>query len=298
MQLYCVSDLGDLSFPGLRFIAYIAALLWVNLGFGQAEVVSSFTVLDYWVGSLVPNNVQHKSLIASGGELHGYQISPADIRLLKAARIVIGLNPITEPWLADWAKANNRESDLVWLNPDQSGQHLHAWLNPDKAKVMVSRLNILLTERLKLKDKESQDLADKSLKEIDEAADSIKSLFASIPEERRKIIAYHPSLESFAEYFGLKVVATVVDSAVAESADPSAQRYSEILKLIKDQGVRVIAYDEGQNSRIAEQLTIDGRLPPPISLSFEYLQSPGKEGDTWPTMMILNARKIAEGLKK
>jgi len=282
----------------LRKLTLILALFWAHFARAQSDVVSSFTVLDYWAGKLLPGNISHKSLIPSGGELHGYQMSPADLRLLNQAKLVVGLNPLAEPWLVDWAKANRREADVVWLNPDPSRQHLHAWLNPESAKTMVGKLNAELSERFRIPEKESQASFNKLLIEIDETALALKKLFSAIPEARRKMVTYHPSLESFADYFKITVVATVVESSVAESADPSIQRYSEILKLIKKEGVRLIAYDEGQNQRIAEQLTLDSQLPPPISLSFEYLQPPGNVGDTWPSMMIMNAQKIAEGLQK
>ena len=282
----------------MKKLSIVLAIFWANLGLSQADVVSTFTVIDYWAQQLTPSSISHKSLIPSGGELHGYQISPADLRLLNGAKLVVGLNPATEPWLADWAKANRREADVVWLNPDPSRQHLHAWLNPDEAKQMVTTLSLTLAKTFSIPDGESQVLLNKLLKEIDSTGLTIKKLLSTTPENQRKIIVYHPNLESFAEYFGVKVVATIVDSSVAESADPSIQRYSEILKVMKKQQVRVIAYDEGQSSRIAEQLAKDGGLAPPIALSFEYLQPPGKEGDTWPSMMILNARKIAEALQK
>lgn len=282
----------------MKIALLIAALFWSDLGFGQAQIVSSFTVLDYWAGKLTPVQFSHKSLIPSGGELHGFQLSPADIHTLNQAKLVVGLNPLTEPWLLDWAKSNNRQSDIIWLNPDSSKLHLHAWLNPDSAKSMVILLSTKLKGHLKIPEKESQVLLNEELKEIDEAASVINGLFAPIPENRRKIIAYHPSLESFADYFNITVVTTIVDSAVAESADPSIKRYSEILKIIKKEEVRLITYDEGQSNRIATQLARDSKLPSPVSLSFEYLQPAGKEGDTWPTMMIMNARKIADGLQK
>ena len=282
----------------MRKLTVILALFWAHFARAQGDVVSSFTILDYWTGKLLPDSISHKSLIPSGGELHGYQMSPADLRLLNGSKLVVGLNSLAEPWLADWAKANHREADVLWLNPDPSRKHLHAWLSPESAKTMVSQLSTKLSERLKIENKESQVSLNKLLVEIDEASFAVKKLFAAIPEAERKMVTYHPSLEAFADYFKIEVVATVLDSSVAESADPSIQRYSEILKLIKKDGVRLIAYDEGQNRRIAEQLAIDSQLPPPISLSFEYLQPPGNVGDTWPSMMIMNAEKIAAGLQK
>ena len=298
MQHSCNTSTLTLPYFTMKTAALILTFFWSLSGFCQTQVASSFTILDYWTGKLCPPGISHKSLIESGGELHGYQISPSDTRALNGAQLVVGLNPSTEPWLADWAKSNRREADVIWLNPDPSRLHLHAWLNPETAKEMVTQLSRQLSTRFKLKESDSQNLLRELLKEIDGTATSINKLFEPIPLSQRKIITHHPNLESFADYFKISVVATIVDSAVAESADPSVLHYSEILKAIKKERVRVVAYDEGQSSRIAVQLTKDGQLPPPIALSFEYLQPQGKEGDTWPTMMLLNARKIADALQK
>ena len=282
----------------MKIYIQIAAIFWVNACFAAPEIVSSFTVLDYWAGKLSPNGLSHKSLIASGEELHGHQMSPVDSHTLSGAKLILGLNPQTEPWLADWAKANSREAELVWVNPDPSHQHTHAWLNPVSAKAMIRLLAANITTKLHTPAEESQVLLVKLLKEVDDTSLEVKKLVELVPEDRRKIILHHPNLESFADFFKIKVSAAILDSAVAESADPSIQHYSEVLNIIKVQNVRVIAYDEGQNSRIAEQLASDSNLPPPISLSFEYLQPQGKDGDTWPSMMLLNTRKIVEALKK
>ena len=42
----------------------------------------------------------------------------------------------------------------------------------------------------------------------------------------------------------------------------------------------------------------DAGIKAPTALSFEYLQKPGTPGDTWATMMRLNARKLADALQQ
>ena len=61
----------------------------------KAQIVSSFTIIDYWVGKLLiePTSI-HQSIIPSGGELHGYQLSPSDSLKLAKSKIIIGLSLI------------------------------------------------------------------------------------------------------------------------------------------------------------------------------------------------------------
>ena len=94
------------------------------------------------------------------------------------------------------------------------------------------------------------------------------------------------------------MVGCLLESASAESADPSAKHYADLLKTIRTEKVRVILCDEGQNPAAAQQLAKDAGLKAPTALSFEYLQKPGTPGDTWATMMRLNARKLADALQQ
>jgi hypothetical protein len=45
-------------------------------------------------------------------------------------------------------------------------------------------------------------------------------------------------------------------------------------------------------------LTEDAGLPPPVSLSFEYLEPPGQPGDTWTSMMLANGKQLHQALLK
>ena len=106
----------------------------------------------------------------------------------------------------------------------------------------------------------------------------------------------HANLSHFADSYGLRIPRTILASSSAESADPSARHFSEILALIRREGIRVIVTDAGQSDAFAQRLAEDAGLPPPLSLSFEYLEPAGRPGDTWVGMMLLNGRRLHEAL--
>jgi ABC-type Zn uptake system ZnuABC Zn-binding protein ZnuA len=260
----------------------------------KAQITSSFTIIDYWVERLLTDPAAiHQSVIPSGGELHGYQLSPSDSLKLSKSRIIIGLNPQSEPWLNDWMKANNRSSSVIWIN-EKFSQVSHPWMSPAATKVMVKTLH----EGLMAHKLSSEANLNQLLTEINDVDVTVSKLFSTIPQNRRIIITQHPSLSAFAEAFNLEVAGSIVECPDAESADPSAQNYSQLLKLIKTKNIRVIICDAGQNNRAAQQLAKDAKITPPLPISIEYLEKGGTPGDTWPSMMIINASKISEALKK
>ena len=260
----------------------------------KAQITSSFTIIDYWVGKLLTEPAAiHQSIIPSGGELHGYQLSLSDSLKLSKSLVIIGLNPQSEPWLNDWIKANNRSSSIIWIN-DNFGQVSHPWMSPVATRAMVKTLHRGLMSRKLSTEANLNQL----LTEINDVELTVSNLLSEVPKNRRIIITQHPSLSAFAEAFNLEVAGSIVESPEAESADPSAQNYSKLLKLIKSRNIRVITCDAGQNNRVAQQLAKDANINPPVPLTIEYLEKGGTPGDTWPSMMIMNASKISEALKK
>jgi manganese/iron transport system substrate-binding protein len=281
-----------------RFFGLLLGLSLPLVGWAsnEVELVSSFTIPNEWVGKLTAGTPRaHLALIPSGGELHGYTISASDARVLAKAKVIIGINPQLEPWLAEWAKANQREKDLLWLSPAPLPSGSHLWIVPAEVKTMMRRLKKGLdTAGIET----SEGNLVQALKEIESVEKDVWNTFAPLLPHERQFVTQHPGLEKYAEAFGLKVAGSILESASAESADPSARHYAELLKSIRTQKVRVILCDEGQNPAAAQQLAKDASLPPPTALTFEYLQKRGTPGDTWASMMRLNARKLAEALKQ
>lgn len=278
-----------------RFYLLCTALCLPILGLAAEgpQVVSTFTVPDDWVARIIHPKTNHFSLISSGGELHGYTLSAVDARRLAQAKVIVGINPQLEPWLAEWARANLQGKSVLWLHPEPLASGDHLWIVPNEVKRMVLRLKQgLQSSGVDI----SEDNYNQLLKDINAVEKDLREAFAGLPPDGKVFVTQHPGLEGFAGAFGLKVAGSILESASAESADPSAKRYAELLKLIRARGIKVITTDEGQNQAFAQRLAADAGLPPPISLGFEFLQKPGTPGDSWSTMMRLNGRKLAQAL--
>jgi len=280
-----------------RFYLLFTCLILPGVGLASLspQAVSSFTVPDEWVRRLRAESIAVSHLVPSGGEIHGYAISAQDAQDLSRAQLIVGINPQLEPWLAAWAKANQCEKNLIWLHPTPLPSGSHVWTIPAEAKRMIGRLKNGM-QKAGIKVSEVNEL--QLLKEIEAVEKDVLDTYAPLLPKERRFVTQHPGLEGYAEAFGLQVAGCLLESASAESADPSAKHYAELLKTIRRQQVRVILCDEGQNPSAAQQLAKDAEVPPPTSLSFEYLQPKGTPGDTWASMMRLNARKLAAALKQ
>ncbi len=308
MQTSCIWRRGlRASFVVLRrFAAFclLATLTWGGSGALAQEkpfVVASFSIIQDWVQTIGGKGVESLSIIPPRSEAHGFQLSPRHLKDLRRASLIVGVSPDFEPWLAAWAKANQRSASVLWLN-GENGIHAghdctlipHPWTDPSEVRKMVR----LLAEKLKeygVK-ADTQTACEQYLKEIDGLDLELTRLYREIPAGKRAFISHHANLDQFAKHFGLKVAGTIIASGSGESADPSARHFSGLLATIRQQSLRVIVTDAGQNEAFARRLTEDAGLPPPLSLSFEYLEPPGQPGDTWVSMMRLNGRRLQAAL--
>jgi zinc/manganese transport system substrate-binding protein len=290
----------------LRLLASLifAAYLWFGgQAFAQTQpvVVSSFTVIHDWVQTIGGKDFETINIIPPRSEAHGFQLSPHHAKDLRRASVIVGMSPEFEPWLAAWAKANGRSDTILWLNKHSGGRtplnlpaNPHAWTDPARVRVMVKAL----ADRLgKLSGQDKTQVAyQQYVKEIEKVEVILGQLFGEVPPEKRALISHHANLDLFAQRYGLKVAGTILAGGSAESADPSVRHFSELLALIRKQQIRVIVSDEGQNDAFARRLTEDAGLPPPLALSFEYLEPTGQPGDTWASMMLTNGRRLQQAL--
>lgn len=264
-------------------------------------VVSSFTIIEDWAQVIGGQRFEVVNLVPSRSETHGYQLNARNARDLRRADLIVGMSPTLEPWLESWAKANDRTAQVLWLcDEEKSGPHdhgadPHVWTNPKEVKKM---LRILATRlgRLGSDGKDAEVNYNQYVKEIERVDGILRGLFQSLPENRRKLITQHANLSHFADCYGLQVTRTILASGSAESADPSARHFSDLLALIRREGIRVIVTDAGQSNALARRLTEDAGLPPPLALSFEYLEPAGRPGDSWVSMMLDNGRRLHEAL--
>lgn len=283
----------------LRILASLifAATPWA---LGQAAVqeepvvVSSFSIIQDWVQTIGGKEFKSINIIPAQSEAHGFQLSPRQAKDLNRATLIVAMNPTFEPWLAAWAKANGRTDAILWLDEDAGAHDPHVWIDPGKVKGMVQTLAQKLG---KVGGKKTPQVAAlQYLKEIDSVDRELGQLFGSLAPGNRTFISHHANLDLFARRYGLTVAGTILAGGSAESADPSARHFSELLRLIRQHNISVVISDEGQNDAFARRLTEDAGLPPPLTLSFEYLERPGQPGDTWASMMRHNGQRLYKAL--
>ncbi len=289
----------------LCFVPKLTLQIWLGALFSSvvfgspppAEIVTSFSIVDDWTGALVGQAIRHQALVPAGSELHGFQLGANEAKALSGAKLIVGISPASEPWLASWVKAHGKQASVVWLQSEEkdgAASDPHPWTDPSLVQGFIPKLGSAIQGAFT--EVNTQNTVNQYLSKVSTLDAELQTAFAVVPADRRKLITQHPNLGRLAARYRLDIRGTILESPSAEAADPSARHYSRLLALIRIEKIRVVVTDAGQNDGLARRLCLDAGLPPPLPLNFETLAPAGQPGDDWLGMMRLQAGKLREAL--
>lgn len=275
----------------------------------KVRVVTSIGILADFVKQVGKDRVEVVSLLPSGADPHTFQLSPRDAKTISNADLIVlnglgleaglmkvidsarrrdatmlvmseGLTPIEATENDDHADAQEAHEDG---NP-------HFWLDVRYAMVYVERIRDGLAEADPQNADAYRSNAEAYLKELEALDREIEQTIASIPPQRRKLVAFHDSFAYLARRYGLEVVAYVIKSPGRE---PSAAEVAELAESIRREGVPVVFREPQLNARILELVAKDLG----VKVSILYSDSLSKDVPTYIDMMRFNAQQLVENLR-
>jgi len=111
----------------------------------------------------------------------------------------------------------------------------HIWLAPDLVKKQARNMYDGLVQMDPSNQAAYADNLGSFLKDIDRLDDEISSIFASLPEDQRSFMVFHPAWGYFAEQYDLHQV-----SIESEGKEPSPRQLAEIVRHGRELGVKVV----------------------------------------------------------
>jgi len=124
----------------------------------------------------------------------------------------------------------------------------------------------------------------------------IKKQVSVLPKDQRILVSNHDNLAYFAQRYHFCYLGSVLDSVTTDTQDPSAQKFAQLVDLIKANQVRAVFGENIQNPILIDQLAREAGLPKPILLYTGALGKEGSEGSTYVDMMHYNVNAIVKAL--
>lgn len=258
-------------------------------------------------------------LVGAGVDPHDYSATPADLRAIADADVVLKNGIGLDDFLDDLLTAAEGEAEVVVVtegvtliegghtHDDDEDAHDHAhdnhvdfdphvWHDPANARIMVDNI----VTPLRTVDPENaatyEANGDAYKQVLDDTDADIRKLIESIPPENRKLVTTHDAFGYFIHAYGLEFTGAVIPS-LSTDAEPSAQDLATLAETIERDAVRAIFVEDTVDPRIAEQLASDTGVSVVYGLYSDSLGEPGSGADTIHGMLLANATKISEALR-
>ena len=176
---------------------------------------------------------------------------------------------------------------------DHAGGDPHIWFDFNFARTFVNTMETRLAPAVADAD-ELAACADSYIDELQETEDAVAAALASVPQDRRLLVTQHDTLQRLADRHGYEIIGNVIPST-STLAEADLRHLIELEDQVRDTGALAIFADaSGVNSDIE---TFADRIDLPLVVLYtEALGAPGSGADTYTSMMLTNANRIAEAL--
>ncbi|MGY3766436.1 metal ABC transporter solute-binding protein, Zn/Mn family [Vagococcus vulneris] len=278
----------------------------------KINVVATNSIIGNMAEEVGKEHISVHSIVPRGTDPHEYEPLPEDISKTTDADIIFynGLNLETggNGWfkklMETSKKKENTDYFVVSKNVDplfltskgqESQQDPHAWLNLENGIEYVNNIRDVLIE----KDPENQNDYEKNAREytdkLSELHDKSVKLFADIPDNKKLLVTSEGAFKYFSKAYDVPA-AYIWEINTEDQGTP--EQMTKIIDKIKQTQITSLFVEQSVDPRSMESVSRETQLPIYETVFTDSLAKPGKDGDTYLSMMEWNLDKIHSGLNK
>ena len=217
------------------------------------EVTTSFSILGDLVRQVGGDKVHVRALVGADEDAHAFQPRPSDARAIGASALVVVNGLGFDDWMTRLARSGGFKGQIVvasegvntlaMVDGDEHGddshthQHSHAhaadphaWQDLGNAQRYVANIAAALA----LTDPTHADTyranAERYNGELKALDSEIRTAFAALPAERRKVVSSHDAFAYFGRAYGIRFLSPV---GVSNNAEPTAKGVASLIRQLK-----------------------------------------------------------------
>ena len=275
----------------------------------ESSIVVTTNILGDITRQVVGDQARVTVLMPAGADPHSFGISSRQASEMSRADLVIANGLGLEEGVAS-AVASAREDgapvlevgpgvDPVPVTDDEDIPDPHFWTDPDRVLRAVDLVTDAVAENVDGLDRAKLDRTREAYRaQVSGLAEEMRSAFATIPAERRRLVTNHHVFGYLAQRFGFEVIGAVIPGGTT-LASPSASDLADLAAAVRTAGVPTIFADSSQPDRLARVLVEQARTDVDVVPLFtESLTPPGGGASTYLEMMRANTERITTGLTR
>lgn len=223
------------------------------------RVVASIPPIADFARQVGGDRVQVETLVPAGASPHTYEPTPAQLRAVVLARVLV-LNGVGLEFWADKVISSADNADLAIVtvsdgmkiiagDADEPGGNPHTWLNPVNAMLQVEKIRDVFIQADPGGAGAYRANAEKYLEQLRVLDGEIRAEVAGFSS--RQFIAFHSAWSYFAGEYGLEEAA-VIERSPGRDASPS--EIAEIIMKAREIKARAIFAEPQFSARAAETI--------------------------------------------
>jgi zinc/manganese transport system substrate-binding protein len=256
------------------------------------DVVVSFTVLDDLVREVGGDYVAVRALVGPDSDAHVYEPTPADVRAVAAARIVV-LNGLGfEGWITRLLDSAQFKGPVViattGVTARGTGKHPdpHAWQDPRNVHTYVANIAAALAAVMPENAEQIRARETLYLHKLDALDGRLRKEFGEIPAARRRVITTHDAFAYFGASYGIEFLP--VQGWTTEN-EPSPADVARLVSQARSHGVTAVFLENISDPRMMQQFARDTGLQVGGRLHSDALAPRGDPSGTYLGMISNNA---------
>ncbi len=258
----------------------------------RLRIASFSSVLTEIAGKVGGAHVAVAGLIPAGSDPHEYEPTPADLRAVSAARLILTSGRQLENYRDKLQEAGGGQAELLAVGdhlPDLTSDP-HWWNSVPQVEAAT---RLIRDELSRLAPAEARAFAQNAqvyLGRLAELQHRTKRKVAELPRDQRKLVTAHDAFQAFAREFGFTVFA--IEGANTEG-EPSNRHVAQLIDEMKKQRIKAIFVESTLNPKVTEEITRETGAKIGGVLFADGL-APGK---TYAETMEQNVSTIVEALR-
>jgi zinc/manganese transport system substrate-binding protein len=279
--------------------AFFFFLLLVAAFPAQAQtklaVVSTFSILDDFVGEIGGEHVQRSVIVGPDTDMHTYQPIPSDARTLAAADVLVSNGLGFEGWIDRLAGAASFKGRRIVASAGMPPEaDPHCWQDVACAQRYVSNIADGLAATDPANALFYRDRAGQYQQRLAALDTWIRAEIATVPEARRKAVTGHNAFQYFARAYGVQFSAP---RGFSTDSEPTARDVAGLIREVREQKIKALFVENLTNPTLIDEIARDADATVGPRLYSDALSKPSGPAPTYEAMMRYDVKALVAAMK-
>ena len=263
------------------------------------KVVATFSILADMAREVGGPAVEVSALVGPNADAHVYEPTPADVRRVARADVVVTNGLRFEGWIDRLIASSGYRGKVVVASagivPLQvgGGADPHAWQSLVNGQRYAETIRAALVAAAPARTAEINERAAAYQERLIALDQDTRSRIAALPESRRRVITSHDAFGYFAAAYGVRFIAP---RGWTTGSEPSAETVARIVRQARQTQASALLVENISDPRMIERIAREAQVKVGGELYSDALSPPGTAADTYLRMFEHNVRTLLDAM--